>query len=61
MLSITILKNNSNCILYEIPPGKPDPKQECVLGEDQRKRVLQSALKGSCWNSRHQRVRNMSY
>jgi hypothetical protein len=50
MLPLTVLERNKNMILYEIPPGKPDPKQRCALHEESRNRVFQSGLKGAaCW------------
>ena len=50
MLSLSLLENNKNAILYEIPHGKPDPNQKCTLGDDTRDRVFQSAYKSNtCW------------
>ncbi|MGZ6298579.1 MAG: hypothetical protein ACXWM2_04245 [Parachlamydiaceae bacterium] len=50
MLTISTLENTSSGVLYEIPAGKPNPKQKCNVGEDTRDRVLQSAYKGNtCW------------
>lgn len=50
MLPISILEKTSNSILYEIPAGKPNPKQKRALNEETRDRVVQSAMKGaSCW------------
>lgn len=50
MLPISILKKTSSCILYEIPPGKPNPEQRCTTGEDERDRIEQLAMKGAaCW------------
>jgi hypothetical protein len=50
MLPITILEKTDNSIIYELPAGKPNPKQKCDAGEEQRDRVIQQAFKGnSCW------------
>lgn len=50
MLPISILETTSNSILYEIPPGKPNPLQTYTAGVDERERVLQMGNKGnSCW------------
>lgn len=50
MLPLFTLEKTKNSILYEIPPGKPNPNQECTTGEDKRERVFQSGQKGaSCW------------
>lgn len=50
MLPLTILEKTDNSILYEVAAGKPNPKQKCVVNEDQRNRVIQSAYKGNtCW------------
>jgi hypothetical protein len=50
VLPLTVLERNKNMILYEIPPGKPDPRQRCALHEESRNRVLQSGVKGgACW------------
>jgi hypothetical protein len=50
MLPISILVKTDNSILYEIPAGKPNPNQKCLLGEDTRDRVIQAAYKGNtCW------------
>lgn len=49
-LSINVLEKSKNCILYELPAGKPNKKQPCTVGEDTRDRVIQSAVKGNaCW------------
>lgn len=50
MLPISILEKTSTGIIYEIPPGKPDPEQKCNIDKETRSRVLQSGLKGAtCW------------
>lgn len=50
MLSISILERTENSILYELPPGKPNPKEKCSVGKDNRGRVFQSASKNdTCW------------
>ncbi len=50
MLSLSILERTDTSILYEIPPGKPDPKQKRTIDEDTRNRVTQLAYKGNtCW------------
>lgn len=45
-MSLRILEKTSTSIIYEMPPGKPDPSQACSIGEDTRERVFQSARKG---------------
>lgn len=50
MLPLSILEKTDNSVLYEIPAGKPNPRQNCTVGEDQRDRVMQSAYKSNtCW------------
>lgn len=50
MLPISILEKTNSSIVYEIPPGKPDPQQTCPLGEETRSRIFQSFYKGNtCW------------
>ncbi len=46
MLTLNRLQDSKNSILYEIPPGKPNPDEPCTLGIDKRTRVIQSPLKG---------------
>lgn len=46
MLPIKILERTDHSILYELPPGKPDPKQPCVKGLESRDRVYQTSNKG---------------
>lgn len=51
LVSVQTLKSSEDFILYQLPVGKPDPSQNCVFGEvDKRDRVFQSAQKGNeCW------------
>ncbi|HEV3270428.1 MAG TPA: hypothetical protein VGZ69_07290 [Candidatus Rhabdochlamydia sp.] len=50
MLPLSVLERTATSILYEIPPGKPDPKQKRTIGEDTRNRIPQLAYKGNtCW------------
>ena len=50
MLPLSVLERTATSILYKIPSGKPDPKQNCTNGKDNRDRVFQSAYKGNtCW------------
>ncbi len=50
MLQISILERTDTSILYELPAGKPDPRQPCTTGHDTRNRVMQTACKsGTCW------------
>ncbi len=47
-----VIYNNSDYILYELPPGKPDPNDPCTketLENDTRQRVLQKGSQGWCW------------
>lgn len=48
LLPLVTLERTDNSILYELPPGKPDPNQKCTVGEESRTRVLQSGVKGAC-------------
>lgn len=45
-LPITILDRTANSVLYELPPGKPNPDQPCTADSTIRDRVRQSAQKG---------------
>lgn len=48
--TLTILEKSDDSIIYELPSGKPNPRQECKSGYEQRERVMQSAQKGfTCW------------
>ncbi len=50
MSSLSYIQRSKDSILYAIPPGKPDPNERCIEGEDTRSRVIQSSCKGnSCW------------
>lgn len=50
-IPVQTLVSKENVILYQLPHGKPDPKQNCIVGEiDKRDRVFQSVQKGiECW------------
>jgi hypothetical protein len=59
MLPINILEKAANSIIYEIPPGKPNPNQKCPVGLDTRDRVIQSATKGAtCWDYAFNMIRH---
>lgn len=50
MFTLSCLENSKSGILYEIPAGKPDPRQLCPKENDRRDRVIQAAAKGmACW------------
>lgn len=50
MLPLSVLERTATSILYEIPPGRLDPKQKRTIGEDTRNRIPQLAYKGNtCW------------
>lgn len=49
-LPLSTLEKTDTSIVYQLPPGKPDPTQACQVGKEKRRRVLQKALKGgTCW------------
>lgn len=45
-LPIHVLENTQNSIVYELPAGKPDPRQNCMFPIDYRSRVFQKGSKG---------------
>lgn len=50
MLPIAILEKTATSILFELPAGKPDPKQKYTVSDDKRERVMQSVYKSNtCW------------
>lgn len=51
MSSIHILANTETCILYEMPPGKPNHNLPREPGVDARERIDQEGdVSGSCWS-----------
>lgn len=49
VLTLRVLEYTQQSIVYELPPGKPDPHFPCMEGVDNRPRVRQSVQKGdSC-------------
>lgn len=46
-IPISTLETTDSSILYALLSGKPNPNEECILGEDKRNRVFQSAQKGN--------------
>jgi len=46
MFSLNYLEHSENSALYEIPPGKPNPKEPCMVGIDSRSRVVKGPIKG---------------
>lgn len=45
-MSIQTIESSDTTILYQLPLGKPNPKEKRMPGEDTRTRVLQAAQKG---------------
>lgn len=42
-MSIRILEQSVNSLVYELPHGKPNPNEEFCIGQDDRARVRQKA------------------
>lgn len=59
MIPIKIVEKKPNSIFYELPAGKPNPKESCPTGVDTRGRVIQKANKGSntCFYDAMNRIR----
>lgn len=57
-LPLSILEESDQSILYELPHGKPDSRQECKGGLEKRDRVVLSAQKGhTCFYYAMSRIR----
>lgn len=48
-MTLRTLEYSSRSVVYELPPGKPDPRLPCMEGVDKRPRIRQSEQKeGTC-------------